>query len=157
MNRGPKELKQIAALLHAQSTLALATTGEAEQPCVTPLFYIVDEDLSLFWFSSKASLHSENLQRNPHAAVTVYSHTDKWREIRGVVRGRATDLQFSFSPALYIPICGDENMDRSDFNPRSLKPGFEQAVYDLLKEILAKLKSIEQQMPNPRDFPDPRE
>ncbi|HXR38736.1 MAG TPA: pyridoxamine 5'-phosphate oxidase family protein [Terracidiphilus sp.] len=77
-------MERIAALLKEENTLALATTDEAGQPCVAPLFYIVDEDLSLFWLSSEASLHSENLNRNPGAAVTVYTHTAKWREIRGV-------------------------------------------------------------------------
>jgi hypothetical protein len=48
-------------------------------------------------------------------------------------------------------------MERSDFNARNLKPGFEREVYRMLKEILTKLESIEQQMPDPRGYPDPRE
>jgi uncharacterized protein YhbP (UPF0306 family) len=87
----PKELGLIASLLRGQSTLALATIDGWGEACVTPLFYIVDEELSLFWLSSETSLHSENLKRAPRAALTVYRHTDNWNGIRGVqMRGSVT-------------------------------------------------------------------
>ncbi len=41
-------------------------------------------------------------------------------------------------------------MTKTDINPRTFSP-FERSVIDLLKEILRKLESIEQQMPDPRD------
>ena len=81
---GPKELERIATLLREETTLSLATVKETGEPCVTPLFYIVDEELSLYWLSSESSLHSVNLQRRPGAAITVYRHAVKWKEIRGV-------------------------------------------------------------------------
>jgi hypothetical protein len=79
-----KELEMIAALLREENTLALATVDEQGQACVAPLFYIADEDLTLFWLSSESSLHSRNLKREPMAAATVYRHTDHWKEICGV-------------------------------------------------------------------------
>lgn len=86
-----EDLETIAAFLREQSTLALATTDEQGQPCVAPLYYIVDEDLTLFWLSSEASLHSENLKRAPSAAATIYRQSENWREIRGVqLRGTVT-------------------------------------------------------------------
>jgi uncharacterized protein YhbP (UPF0306 family) len=86
-----KELETIASLLREESTLALATTDEQGQPCVAPLFYIADEELTLFWFSSRASLHSRNLKRAPMAAAAIYRHTENWKEIRGVqLRGPVT-------------------------------------------------------------------
>ena len=78
------ELATIAAFLQEQSTLALATTDERGEACVAPLFYIADEQLSLFWLSSESSLHSENLKRVPRAAATIYRQTEHWKEIRGV-------------------------------------------------------------------------
>jgi uncharacterized protein YhbP (UPF0306 family) len=86
-----KELETIAALLREESTLALATTDEQGQPCVAPLFYIADEELTLFWLSSRTSLHSRNLKRAPMAAAAIYRHTENWKEIRGVqLRGPVT-------------------------------------------------------------------
>ena len=91
-----KQMETIAALLREQSTLALATTDEQGQPCVAPLYYIVDEDLSLYWLSSPASLHSQNLKRAPSAAATIYRPTENWKEIRGVqLRGPVTVISDS--------------------------------------------------------------
>ena len=80
MNETQKQLEQIAALLHEQTTLSLATIGEGGEPC----FYIADEQLALYWLSSGSSLHSRNLLRTPRAAATVYGSAHTWKEIRGV-------------------------------------------------------------------------
>jgi uncharacterized protein YhbP (UPF0306 family) len=90
--------QQVAAFLKSQSTLSLATTALNGTPHVTPLFYLADDDLSLYWLSSASSQHSRNLKRSPAAAVCVYSATEQWKEIRGVqmrgavaiVTGRST-------------------------------------------------------------------
>ena len=84
MRGARKQLELVAALLGAETTLSLATTGEGGQACVAPLFYIVDEELSLYWLSSGSSLHSQNLAATPCAAATVYRNIKKWKEIRGV-------------------------------------------------------------------------
>ena len=84
MRTARKQLELIPALLAEETTLSLATTGEQGQACVSPLFYIVDENLSLCWLSSESSLHSLNLARTPRAAATVYRSVESWREIRGV-------------------------------------------------------------------------
>ena len=86
-----QQVQSIAALLRAQSTFALATAGENGEPCVAPLFYVVDEELTLYWLSSESSLHSLNLERTPRAAATVYRTTENAREICGVqMRGAAS-------------------------------------------------------------------
>jgi uncharacterized protein YhbP (UPF0306 family) len=83
----------VAALLGEETTLSLATTGEGGQACVAPLFYIVDEELSLYWLSSRSSLHSLNLARTPYAAATVYRNVKNWKEIRGVqLRGTVSKV-----------------------------------------------------------------
>ena len=89
MNR----LETIAALLKSQSTLALATLAGDGSPRITPLFYLLEDDLRLYWFSSAASEHSRILKRNPAAAVTVYRPAERWREIRGVqMRGAVSAI-----------------------------------------------------------------
>ena len=93
MNATQKQLEQIAALLHEQTTLSLATTGEDGEPCIAPLFYIVDEQFSLYWLSSESSLHSQNLHRSPRAAATVYGSAKSWREICGIqMRGPVSQV-----------------------------------------------------------------
>jgi uncharacterized protein YhbP (UPF0306 family) len=84
MNRTQEQLERIAALLGGETTLALATTGEDGQPSVAPLFYIADQELTIYWLSSAGSLHSRNLFRTPRAAATVYRRAESWKEICGV-------------------------------------------------------------------------
>ena len=79
-----KQLELVARLLRQQTTLTLATTGEDGAACATPLFYLADEELSLYWLSSASSQHSLNLKRMPQAAAAVYGNAASWREIRGV-------------------------------------------------------------------------
>jgi len=76
-------LEQVADLLRSQSALALSTAPDGA-PRSTPLFYTVDDDLRLYWFSSASSEHSRTLRRNPEAAVAIYRPTDEWRKIQGV-------------------------------------------------------------------------
>ena len=78
MTDSQKEFDFIRTLLREQSTLSLATTDELGEPWVTPLFYIVDDDLTLFWLSSKTSLHSINIKRSPRAAISVYRQGESW-------------------------------------------------------------------------------
>ena len=84
MRGARKQLELVTALLGEETTLSLATTGEDGQACVAPLFYVVDENLSLYWLSSESSLHSLNLTTTPRAAATVYCGVENWRKIRGV-------------------------------------------------------------------------
>jgi hypothetical protein len=53
MRTARKQLELVAALLGEETTLSLATTGKDGLACVAPLFYIVDEELSLYWLSSE--------------------------------------------------------------------------------------------------------
>lgn len=83
--------EKIADLLRAQSTLALATVSVEGTPHATPVFYIADDDLALYWFSSPSSLHSQNLAANPLAAGTIHRDTTKWKEILGAqLRGQVS-------------------------------------------------------------------
>jgi uncharacterized protein YhbP (UPF0306 family) len=88
-----KQLERITALLGEETTLSLATTSKDGEPCVAPLFYIMDEDLILYWLSSKRSLHSLNLDRTLRAAATVYRSAKSWSEICGVqLRGTVSKV-----------------------------------------------------------------
>jgi len=93
MSGARKQLELVAAILNEETTLSLATAGEGGQPCVAPLFYIVDRNLSLYWLSSESSLHSRNLAVNPRAAATVYRSVESWKKIRGVqLRGIVNEV-----------------------------------------------------------------
>ena len=65
MTQGQKQMESITRLLKTENVLSLATSGEDGLASVAPLFYVVDEDLSFYWFSSESSTHSRNLKRRP--------------------------------------------------------------------------------------------
>jgi uncharacterized protein YhbP (UPF0306 family) len=93
MRTARKQLELVAALLGEETTFSLATTGKNGLACVAPLFYIVDEELSLYWLSSRSSLHSLNLAATPRAVATVCRSVESWRKIRGVqLRGTVSKV-----------------------------------------------------------------
>ena len=79
-----RQIELVAKLLREETTLTLATTGDDGAPAAAPLFYIPDDELSLYWLSSASSQHCRNLLARPSAAATVHCHAKSWREIRGV-------------------------------------------------------------------------
>lgn len=85
------DTQAVLHLLNGQCTLSLATTADDGTPRVAPVFYLADERLRLYWFSSGSSEHSRNLQRDASAAVTIHAQVQGWRDIRGVqMRGKAS-------------------------------------------------------------------
>ena len=78
------KIQAVQSLLRAQSTLVLATADSAGTPHSTPLFYLAQDDLKLYWFSSRSSRHSRNCALNPTVSAAVYFQTSRWRQIRGL-------------------------------------------------------------------------
>jgi uncharacterized protein YhbP (UPF0306 family) len=89
MKKIEEKLKLVSALLSEETTLTLATTNEAGEAAATPLFYLADEELRIYWLSSSKSWHSLNLLHKAEAAISVYRPAVNWKEICGVqMRGR---------------------------------------------------------------------
>jgi uncharacterized protein YhbP (UPF0306 family) len=99
------KLDRIRALLRSQTTLVLATIGENSLPRSTPLFYIADDGLHLYWFSSRSSLHSRNCARNPEVSIAVSRNVFRWQEIEGVQMQGVVSIVTD--PALRKPITGE--------------------------------------------------
>jgi uncharacterized protein YhbP (UPF0306 family) len=78
------KLDPVFALLRAQTTAVLATTGEDGLPRSTPLFYISDDDLRLYWFSSRTTLHSWNCALQPRVSISVSTAAHTWQQIQGL-------------------------------------------------------------------------
>ena len=109
-----KDIERIAKLVKSESTVAVATRSPDGSPQIAPLFYLADDNLRLYWFSSCSSLHSRNLRKNNAAAVTIYRSADQWRKIRGVqMRGTVSLVT---DPIRRNPISG-EYADRFHLGP----------------------------------------
>ncbi len=76
-------IQAVRELLESESTMTLATVGEDGNPYVAPLFFLLRDDLTLYWLSSADSRHSIHLRARPQAAVAVYASVNRWEKIRG--------------------------------------------------------------------------
>lgn len=81
---GDERPGEIRAFIRGQSTLSLATIDSNGEPRCTPLFFMADDSLRVYWFSSSRSVHSRNCMRSAAASVAVYYPTRAWQQICGV-------------------------------------------------------------------------
>lgn len=79
----PEQRSIIISFLTAHSTMALATVADGA-PQVTPLFYVSDDAMNLYWLSAPASRHSVNVIQNANAAATIFEPVWQWKNIRGL-------------------------------------------------------------------------
>jgi hypothetical protein len=60
------------ALLEAQGVMTVATADADGRPSVAPVVFAHDEDFNLYWVSSKAAQHSDNIRRRPEVQIVVF-------------------------------------------------------------------------------------
>jgi hypothetical protein len=88
------DLGPVRDLLAETNALTLATLEEDGRPHATPLFFVADDRLNLYFLSEASSRHARNLTREAVAAAGLYPEVHDWREIRGLqVRGRVRLLR----------------------------------------------------------------
>lgn len=73
----------VSALLQTQSTMTLATCGEAG-PWAAAVFFASDERLNLYFVSDPRTRHGRDLAECGRAAAAIQPDCDNWGEIRGV-------------------------------------------------------------------------
>ena len=72
------------ALLEASPTLVLATADHGARGWATPLFYVSDRGLRLYWLSDAAVRHSREAASDHEVGVAIFSPAASWRRILGV-------------------------------------------------------------------------
>ncbi len=73
---------RVIRYLEAHNTMSLATVG-MEQPHAAAVFYI-NRKLDLFFISSPASRHGENLATNTWVSATINEDYRNWSDIKGL-------------------------------------------------------------------------
>ena len=73
---------QVLDYLGRHNVMTLATVGP-EGPWAAAVFY-VHRELRLYFLSSPASRHCENLAANPRVAATIQEDYRDWPEIKGI-------------------------------------------------------------------------
>ncbi|MEB3224569.1 MAG: pyridoxamine 5'-phosphate oxidase family protein, partial [Synechococcus sp.] len=86
----PEAIALVKDLLETQIYCTLSTCSSAGFPWGSPLLFVWDQDLNLYWSSAIAAQHSQNLVHNHgRAMVTVY---DAARIKAAFFAGNATEL-----------------------------------------------------------------
>ena len=81
-------MERVRELLGQVSTMTLATSDIDGKPHATPVYFVHDKDLKLYFFSDEKSQHCQNFAHNPHVAAAIYPECAGWQDIKGLqIRG----------------------------------------------------------------------
>ena len=75
----------------------LATVSEDGSPWGTPVFFVADENMNLYWWSDEQAQHSRNIAKNPKVFITVFDSSLPESQAKGV-----------YISALAEPVSGDD-------------------------------------------------
>ncbi|MBI5065941.1 pyridoxamine 5'-phosphate oxidase family protein [Candidatus Woesearchaeota archaeon] len=78
-----KEKEQIMTsikhILEQNMLLTLSTLDKKNnQPCSSTAYYVFDNDLNLYFWTSSNAIHSKNIKQNPKVAVNIFDSSQKW-------------------------------------------------------------------------------
>lgn len=114
--KDPQAIALAHSLITEQIYCTLATTSAHKIPWSTPLFYVFDQDINLYWSSAIAAQHSQNLvQNNGKSMITLFDA----QQVKAVYfSGIATELTDQLELAKILKLF-DNRAKRS--NPRLTK------------------------------------
>jgi uncharacterized protein YhbP (UPF0306 family) len=72
------------SLLGSISTMTLATTDLQGHPHATPVYFVHNDEMHLYFFSDENSLHCQHIVKNSKAAAAIYPECRGWRDIKGL-------------------------------------------------------------------------
>jgi general stress protein 26 len=71
----------------------IATVTSDGKPWNSPVASVLDDDLSVYWFSDKEGQHSKNVRANGAVFIVVYDSTVPWGKGEGVyIQAKAYEL-----------------------------------------------------------------
>jgi uncharacterized protein YhbP (UPF0306 family) len=75
--------EEIIEYLEAHHVLTLATHDEVG-PWATPLFYVSDEAMDLYFLSDPATRHCQAIKKRPGISAAIHGGSTAWMEITGL-------------------------------------------------------------------------
>lgn len=88
------ELREILEGLLGLTTMTIATSGSDAEPHAAAVYFVCDNQLNFFFFSSPQSQHSGDISDQPRVAVTIHPECFEWQDIHGLqVRGAITPVK----------------------------------------------------------------
>lgn len=75
--------EKILAFLKKNQVMVLATVDSQKHPHCSPLLYVADDDLNIYFFTHDDSRKAVHLSENEYVAVSVWSHDEFSLQIEG--------------------------------------------------------------------------
>lgn len=104
----PSEIQtkaSLIAMLGSLTTITLATVDARGFPNAAAVYFVSDDELTLYFLSAKTTVHGANLLARPRAAATAHDEHQAWASIAGVqLTGEArpvTAFEFPRAAILY--------------------------------------------------------
>lgn len=77
-------IKRAKEILNTVIYATVATASESGKPWNSPVAFFADDQLNLYWFSDKESVHSKNIRQNQDIFIVIYDSTMKESTGEGV-------------------------------------------------------------------------
>lgn len=85
--------EQVKDILSSVRYATLSTTDESSKAWAAPVWYVFDEQKTLYWWSPINSQHSRNIERSSEVYITVFNSTTPEGEGLGLyIRAKAEQV-----------------------------------------------------------------
>lgn len=115
------KLNELAKKYLSDNTHMQLATVRNGQPWLCTVYFVADDELSLYWTSGRNRQHSLEILDNPTSAVTVVRDTEKKQALQ--ITGKAFEVQnddLSRVHALYVAKFGPKDYDLDAMKQRTV-------------------------------------
>ena len=89
-------------------------TSDYNTPWISNLYFAYDKDFNIYWYSSKETKHSRNINNNPKVAISIFNSMAIGDDVQAVyIQAQATEitnkLELSQALILYAKKCFKTN------------------------------------------------
>lgn len=109
--------KRARAILDRIIYATIATTTKEGKAWNTPVRYVLDASLNIYWFSDKEGQHSINIRNNPDVFIVIYDSTVPEGKGAGAgvfIQAKATEINDPETIRLARSIKKGRNLDAPD-------------------------------------------
>ena len=86
-------VKRAKEIIETISYATIASANKEGKPWNTPVFFIHDRKLNIYWFSDKQNQHSQNVRENENVFIVIYDSTVPEGDGEGVyIQAKAVEL-----------------------------------------------------------------
>ncbi len=84
--------EKVKKILSNNLYMTLATVSSDGQPWSTPVFYAIDDDYNLYWYSRKDTRHSQNIKEINKISASIFAVSGEDKGVGIYIEGIATEL-----------------------------------------------------------------